>query len=356
MTILGPPSGLPAPLLAVQDVSTTLPTAAGPLHAVDRVSFTLAAGEAVGVVGESGSGKSMLARTVMGLAPPAARTTGSVRFAGHDLLTASARDLREVLGSGVAMVFQDPATALNPVTRIGRQLAETLRLRGGLDRRAARDRAVELLRTVGIPDPARRARSYPHELSGGMRQRVCIALAVACGPRVLLADEPTTALDVTVQRQILDLLADLRAASGMGMLLITHDLAVVAGRTERLLVMYAGQVVETGPTTEVIRAARHPYTAALLASVPRLEQPSHTRLATVAGLPATAVGATRGCRFAPRCPRARARCRQEDPVLADPRARHGAVPGRDREHAVACFHPVGGGGGAAVRDTAERIR
>lgn len=325
------------PLLAVRDVSMTLPTPAGPLHAVDRVSFTLTAGQAVGIVGESGSGKSMLARTALGLAPASARTTGSVRFAGRELLGASARDLRPELGPGIAMVFQDPSTALNPVLRIGRQLAETLRLRGGLKRRAARERAVELLRDVGIDEPERRARSYPHELSGGMRQRVCIALAVACDPRVLLADEPTTALDVTVQRQILDLLADLRARRGLGLVLITHDLAVAAGRTDHLLVMYAGQVVESGPTAQVIRAARHPYTAALLASVPRLDQPSHTRLATVPGTPATPVGSARGCRFAPRCSRVLTHCRQREPVLADPWSHQPVGP----RHAVACFAPVG---------------
>lgn len=319
-------------LLTARDVTTTLPVPAGRLRAVDGVSFALAPGEALGIVGESGSGKSMLARTLMGLAPPTARTTGSVWFAGRDLLTAGPEELREVLGSGIAMVFQDSATSLNPVTRVGRQLTETLRLRRGMDRRPAREEAVDLLRRVGIPDPARRARSYPHELSGGMRQRACIALAIACGPRVLLADEPTTALDVTVQRQILDLLAGLRRGAGMGLVLITHDLALVAGRTERLLVMYAGRVVETGPTRAVIRAPRHPYTAALLASIPRLDRPGHSRLATIPGRPAAAVNPRPGCRFAPRCPRAQARCRREDPILGS---------AGDSEHrAVACFHPL----------------
>ncbi|MCM3924320.1 ABC transporter ATP-binding protein [Frankia sp. AiPs1] len=333
----------PAPLLAVDALTTILPTRGGALHAVDGVSFTLGAGEVLGVVGESGSGKTMLARTVMGLAPPAARTSGSVRFAGRNLLDARPRDLREVLGPGLAMVFQDPATALNPVTRIGRQLVESLRLRRGLDRRAARDQAVGLLARVGIPDPERRAASYPHELSGGMRQRVSIALAVACGPRVLLADEPTTALDVTVQRQILDLLADLQRGEGMGMLLITHDLAVVAERTERLMVMYAGQIVESGPTPAVVRAPRHPYTAALLASTPRLDRPIHARLDTVPGQPAIPVDPAAGCRFAPRCPRAQPRCRRESPrptTVTGPITLASDAAAPTRAHTVACFHPT----------------
>ncbi|OAA19785.1 peptide/nickel transport system ATP-binding protein [Frankia sp. EI5c] len=347
-------------LLAVQDVTTTLPVPGGRLRAVDGVSFRLAPGEALGIVGESGSGKSMLARTIMGLAPAAARTTGSAWLAGLDppaglspstalapstgldLLAAGPARLRAALGPGIAMVFQDPATSLHPVTRIGHQLTETLRLRGGLDRRAARERAVELLRLVGIPDPLRRVRSYPHELSGGMRQRICIALAIACHPRVLVADEPTTALDVTVQRQILDLLAGLRHREGLGLVLITHDLALVAGRTDRLLVMYAGRVVEAGPTRDLIHAPRHPYTAGLLASIPRLDQPSHRRLAAIPGAPAAAVDPAPGCRFAPRCARARQRCGSEDPVLTAIRGAD-SRDGPARAHGlreVACFHPI----------------
>jgi peptide/nickel transport system ATP-binding protein len=320
------------PLLTVEGLTTWFPTERGALHAVDDVSFSVARGETLGIVGESGSGKSVLVRTIMGLTPRTAETTGRVDFDGRDLRRLDEAEGRKVWGSEIAMVFQDPATSLNPVHRIGRQITEALELHLDLRGEAARARAVELLGQVGIAEPERRLRSYPHELSGGMRQRVCIAIAISCSPQLLFADEPTTALDVTVQRQILDLLASLQDRYGMAMVLISHDLGVVARHARRAMVMYGGQVVESGLSSTLFRSTRHPYTAALLGSIPRLSAPSHTPLAVIPGRPVDVVDPTPGCRFAPRCRYARPRCTTEDPPL---------VAGTEPGHVYACFHPVG---------------
>ena len=322
-----------AALLDVRGLSVRFPTPRGLVHAVDDVSFTLETGETLGIVGESGSGKSVLARSIMRLTPSTAMTSGSVTFLGRDLGALAPRAARSVWGRDVAMVFQNPMTSLNPVMTIGRQLAEPLRLHLRSSKREARSRSVELLRSVGVPEPERRLDAYPQELSGGMRQRVSIAMAIACSPQLLLADEPTTALDVTIQRQILDLLSDLQRETHMAMVLITHDLGVVAGRARRVMVMYGGRVVETGPTDSIFEDQRHPYTACLLAAVPRIEAPSHTRLAVIPGRPVDVVDPSPGCRFASRCPRAQPQCRHEDPPLRP-------VPERP-EHSYACFFPVG---------------
>ncbi|MCD4523565.1 ABC transporter ATP-binding protein [Nocardioides sp. cx-173] len=326
------------PLLVVEDVRTVFHTARGDVRAVDGVSLTLAPGETLGLVGESGSGKSVLGRTVMGLVASGPTTTvsGRVRIGGQDVHALHPRHRRRLWGPEVAMVFQDPMTSLNPVKRVGTHLTETLRRHLRCSRAEAADRAVDLLRQVGIPDPARRARQYPHELSGGMRQRVVIAAALACDPRLLIADEPTTALDVTVQQQILDLLASLVRDRTMAMILVSHDLGAVVGRTDRIQVMYAGRTVESGTTRDVFGAAQHPYTDALLGSIPRLGDPPHTVLRSIEGSPPDMARPPAGCRFAPRCPRATDRCLEDLPEL---------VLGAD-DRLVACHHPVHESSGA----------
>ena len=273
----------------------------------------------------------------MGLVASGATTTvsGSVRLDGQDVHALSPRERRRLWGSKVAMVFQDPMTSLNPVKKIGVHLTEPLRLHQGLGRRAARERAVDLLRLVGIPEPERRLGQYPHELSGGMRQRVVIAMALSCNPELLIADEPTTALDVTVQKQILDLLARLSAERHMAVILVSHDLGAVVGRTDRVAVMYAGRVAETNRTTEVFTQPLHPYSDALLASIPKLDAPPHTWLRAIEGRPPNMAAPPPGCRFAPRCPRAQDRCRTELPVLRDPRP----AP-TDQPHLAACHFPL----------------
>jgi len=285
------------------------------------------------VVGESGSGKTVLTRSIMGLLPLGANIerSGTVRLAGHDITGLDPVTLRQVWGTEVALIFQDPGTALNPVVRVGRQITEALRKRLGFDRRAARETAIALLTSVGIPAPERRMRSYPHELSGGMRQRVMIAIALACGPRLLLADEPTTGLDVTVQAQILDLLATQQRERSMGMILVTHDLGVVAGRADEIAVMYAGRIVEKASTVELFTHTRMPYTEALMRSIPRLSDPSHTRLRAIPGRPPDLSATIVGCPFAPRCPYVQEYCREHAPPLRT------AGP----DHQFACWYPVG---------------
>jgi peptide/nickel transport system ATP-binding protein len=322
-----------APLLAVEDLRTHFFTRDGVVRAVDGVSYAVSAGETLAVVGESGCGKSVTALSILRLvpSPPGRIVGGTVRFAGRDLLGASEAEMRAIRGNEIAMIFQEPMTSLNPVLRVTRQIGETLRLHQGLDRAAAARRAVEMLRLVNIPEPERRARQYPHELSGGMRQRVMIAMALACNPKLLIADEPTTALDVTIQAQILDLMRALKARSGAAIILITHDLGVVAEMAERVVVMYAGRKVEEAPVREIFRQPRHPYTLGLLASVPRLGATLGTkeapRLTEIPGVVPSLREPIEGCAFAPRCAYAVARCRREAPPL------EAKAPG----HIAACF-------------------
>jgi len=319
------------PLLVVRDLCTTFATPTGRLRAVDGVSFDLGANETLGIVGESGSGKTVLSRTIMGLQPRTnVEVSGSVRLGGFEVVGASETAKRSIWGTEVAMVFQDPMTSLNPVVRIGNQITESLRVRLGMSRAEAKARAIELLELVGIPSAAERFRAYPGQLSGGMRQRVVIAIALSCSPSLLLADEPTTGLDVTIQAQILNLLDELKQRLAMSVILVTHDLGVVATRTSRIVVMYAGRVVETGTTRDVFYDHRMPYTRALLESSPKVSNPSHTRLAAIAGRPPNLTELGAGCAFAPRCAYASDRCRAERPELT------AAGDG----HTYACWHPL----------------
>jgi len=320
------------PLLVVEDLRTAFRTTRGTVRAVDGVSLSVDRGRTLGVVGESGSGKTVLSRSIMGLLPASDVVRGgSARFDGEDLVTATPDRLRRIWGAQISMIFQDPMTALNPVTRIGRQITESLRLHLDMDRSTARDAAVELLRSVGIPSPEQRLRSYPFQLSGGMRQRVMIAIALACAPRLMLADEPTTGLYVTVQAQILDLLADLQQERHMAVILVTHDLGVVAGRADEIAVMYAGKIVERAPTRSLFAETRMPYTRALMQSIPRLSDPPGTRLEAIPGRPPQLIDRPPGCAFAPRCPYAQDRCRTEEPPL-----RSTTSP----DHVFACWYPL----------------
>ncbi len=299
-------------LLDVRNLSVRFPTRNGIITAVDGISFEVPEGETLALVGESGCGKTLTALAVLRLLPPAARLDAErIALRGRDLIHLPERELRAVRGREVGIVFQDPLTALNPVWSVGEQIAETLRVHERLGRRPARARAVELLYEVGIADPQRRAGEYPHQLSGGMRQRALIAAALACRPSLLIADEPTTALDVTVQAEIIDLLLRLRAERRLSILLITHDLGVVAELAHRVVVLYAGQVIEEAPVAGLFRRPRHPYTRALLAALPSLEASRSTgRLATIEGTVADPARRAEGCRFAPRCPHMREVCRK----------------------------------------------
>ncbi|WP_137723092.1 ABC transporter ATP-binding protein [Prescottella subtropica] len=328
------------PLLTVDDVSTRFRTKRGQLRAVEGVSLTLEAGETLGLVGESGSGKSVLGQTIMGLVSHGGSTTvtGKVQFMGRDMQTLSRKDQQKLWGNDIAMVFQDPMSALNPFKRIGTHLTESLRSHLGLDKTQARERAIELLRKVRIPEPSRRIDQYPHELSGGMRQRVVIAMALACDPKLTIADEPTTALDVTVQKQILELLDSLRTEMGMAGILVSHDLGVVAGQTDRVAVMYAGRIVETAPTRELFTNPSHPYTEALLAAVPRLEQEPHTRLESIDGGLPDMTKPPKGCSFASRCKYAQDKCREIVPTLTS----SADTAGDRHPHQVACHFPLAG--------------
>jgi oligopeptide/dipeptide ABC transporter ATP-binding protein len=289
-------------LLEVEDLDVSFRTEEGVVRAVDHVSFSLQRGELLGIVGESGSGKSVTALSLMGLSRgPNASFSGRVMFGDLDLLTAAERQLERVRGRRIAMIFQDPMTALNPVHRVGDQIVEQIREHEGVSRRRALDRAVELLDRVGIPRARDRARAYPHEFSGGMRQRVMIAMALSCSPEILIADEPTTALDVTTQAQILAEIDKLRRDSGVGVILITHDLGVIADVADRVVVMYAGRVVEQGSLADIFYDPRHPYTWGLLGSVPRLDRARPTRLPTIPGSPPSLLHPPAGCHFAPRC-------------------------------------------------------
>jgi peptide/nickel transport system ATP-binding protein len=288
-------------LLEVENLSVMLQTQRGPAYAVRDVSFTLERGETLGIVGESGCGKSMTVMAVMGLLPENAKITGSIRFGGEELTTKSDSELGAIRGDRIGMIFQEPMTALNPVHTVGRQVAEPLRLHRGLSASDARKKAIELLDRVGIPDASRRIDSYPHQFSGGQRQRVTIAMALACEPQLLIADEPTTALDVTIQKQILELIRDLVAERGMGLMLISHDLGVIAQSVQRMLVMYGGSVVEDGPTPSVFANRMHPYTLGLFAARPNLRMAKSQRLATIPGTVPELVDLPPGCPFAGRC-------------------------------------------------------
>jgi peptide/nickel transport system ATP-binding protein len=322
-----------APVLEVDNLSTHIQLTKSVVQAVGNISLRIEEGETLGLVGESGCGKSMTGLSIMGLLPPGGRiVTGSVKLAGQELVGMPEHELRRYRGNEVAMIFQDPLTSLDPTKTIGYQVAEPVRLHRNVTDEEAMARAEEVLALVGLPRPHERLTDYPHQLSGGMRQRVMIAMALSCEPKLLIADEPTTALDVTIQAQILTLLDDLKSRLGMAMLLITHDMGVIGGHADRVNVMYAGRIVETAGTGPLFHHMRHPYTRALLASIPRLTQDKKHRLLTIAGIPPDLSHPPEGCRFAARCSKATERCRAEEPVLA----------GDEDAHAFACWHPVDG--------------
>ncbi len=347
-----------SPVLEVRDLRVRIPTDDGVVTAVDGVSYAVDAGRTLGIVGESGSGKSMSSLTLMGLTRflPGVEISGEVLLDGRDLLRASDDELRRVRGNDIAMIFQDPLSALHPYFRVGAQLAEAVRAHRDVRPRDAHARAIELLELVGVPEAARRAHAYPHELSGGMRQRAMIAMALANEPRVLIADEPTTALDATVQAQILEELDRLQAELGTAIVLITHDMGVVAQVAHEIAVMYAGRIVEQGEVDTILAAPEHPYTWGLLTSIPRLDRPRGEELRPIPGRPPSLIRPPGGCRFHPRCAYARPRHGVEDPALA-------GVPG-DPGHRVACllapderrarWQALQGGGGAAAPQEASR--
>ena len=321
-----------APVLEVRDLRTIFRFRGSKIFAVNGVSFRLAPGELLGVVGESGSGKSVTMMSLMKLLPmpPAEIVSGTARLGGRDLLTLDSAEMRKVRGGEVGFIFQDPMTSLNPVFTVGYQLIEPLREHLGLSRQEARERAVELLALVGIPSPADRMNDYPHQFSGGMRQRVMIAIALACNPKVLIADEPTTALDVTIQAQIIELVKSLRRELGMGIIWITHDLGVIAGIADRVMVMYGGLIVEHAPVDALYDHPQHPYTKALLETLPRPDLAEEGRLKSIGGQPPMLLASPSSCPFAPRCAYAFDRCRIENPPL---------MPvGRD--HDVACWWDI----------------
>jgi oligopeptide/dipeptide ABC transporter ATP-binding protein len=319
------------PVLAVQDLRVQFWTSRGTVYAVNGVSFAVAPGDTLAIVGESGCGKSVTALATLGLLPRAGRVVGgSVRFQGRDLLRLKDRAMRDIRGKDVAMIFQDPMTSLNPVLTVGRQIREALETHLDLSRREANDRTAELLDRVGIPSPKMRLRDYPHQFSGGMRQRAMIAMALACEPKVVIADEPTTALDVTIQAQILNLLRQLVTERGTALILITHDLGVVAGMCERVNVMYGGMFMETGSAKQVFGRPRHPYTLGLLQSVPRLDAVRTARLHPIEGTPRDMLRPPAACPFQPRCRYEVELSREEVPPLVEV----------ERGHSVACFNPV----------------
>jgi oligopeptide/dipeptide ABC transporter ATP-binding protein len=319
-------------LIKIEEMSVSFATPRGELKAVRDVSFELAVGESLGVVGESGSGKTVLSRAIMGLLPGTATRTGNIYYQDKLISELPHNEVRDLWGTGMAMIFQDPMTALNPVRRIGDQLTESLTVRLGMSKADAKKRAIELLERVRIPDPHTMLRKFPYQLSGGMRQRIMIAIAVSCHPKMLFADEPTTALDVTVQAQVLELLSELREEFNMGMILVTHDLGVVAGHTDKIAVMYAGDVVEFAPTRSLFANMKMPYTEALLKSIPRLETPTGTRLPVIEGRLPDPTKNEPGCPFANRCPYVSDKCRAEKPPLKD----------FGNGHMYRCWFPIGG--------------
>ena len=318
------------PQLTVEDLYVRFPTSRGTVEAVNGVNFTLEQGQMLGIVGESGSGKSVTAKTLMNLLPRTAEVDGNITFEGDDVRAVAKERRKHFWGVKMTMVFQDPMTSLNPVKRCGEQITETLRYHLGDDKSTAKKKAIDLLEQVGVPEPSKRVDQYPHELSGGLRQRVVIAMALACEPSLLIADEPTTAVDVTVQKRLLDLLDGLRRDRGMSMILITHDLGVARGRCDDVAVMYGGRLVERAPTETLFADSRHPYTEALLRTIPRIDQPSHTRLEPIAGRPPELIDPAEECAFAPRCHYAQPDCLEAIPPV-------GGVRG---QHEFACFHPA----------------
>jgi oligopeptide transport system ATP-binding protein len=325
-------------LMEVKDLTTRFHTEDGTVFAVNGISYEIEEGETLGIVGESGCGKSVHALSIMRLIPipPGEIARGEINFMGRDLLKLDADDMRDVRGAQIAMVFQDPMTSLNPVLTIGHQIAESLQLHLGMDRSSAKERSAELLGLVGIPNAKERLNDYPHQFSGGMRQRVMIAMALSCNPQLLIADEPTTALDVTIQAQIIDLVRKLRDAIGMAIIWITHDLGIVAGLAQRVLVMYAGFIIEKASVEDLYADPRHPYTLGLLGSLPRVDQDRQERLISIPGLPPDLIGLPPGCPFAARCPLVIERCHVENPPLIKVGPQHEAacwVDVRDREPA-----------------------
>jgi oligopeptide transport system ATP-binding protein len=332
-----PSAQQPAPLLEVKNLKTWFYTPDGIVKAVNGVSYALAPGEALGLVGESGCGKSVTAMSLMRLVatPPGRIVEGEVLFEGRDLLKLNDEGIRRIRGNDIAMIFQDPMTSLNPVLTIGRQIGEALELHKGMGRDASRRRTVELLELVGIPSAKSRIDDYPHQFSGGMRQRVMISMALSCEPKLLIADEPTTALDVTIQAQILELMKRLRKELGMAVILITHDLGVVAGLADKINVMYAGYIVESATAEDLFAKPRHPYTLGLLRSIPRIDEPRRDKLIPIEGLPPDLVDAPQGCPFVPRCTYKVDRCVEENPSLEL----------TERGHSIACWVDVTGGKG-----------
>ncbi len=322
-----------AKLLEINNLSTYFFTQDGVVKAVDDISYGLEEGEVLGVVGESGCGKSVHALSIMRLvpSPPGRTVSGEVVFEGENLLTMDGAEMRNIRGNRIAMVFQEPMTSLNPVLTIGRQLTETLELHQDMSGQQARTRAAELLQTVGLSDAARRLGDYPHQFSGGMRQRVMIAMALSCNPRLIIADEPTTALDVTIQAQILELMQELARDFGTAMIIITHNLGVVARYADNVNVMYAGRIIETGTAQEIYHNPKHPYTLALLNSVPRLDASERIRLDAIAGLPPDLVNLPEGCSFAPRCKYVFEQCLDETPMLVEAAQGHNSACWRHRE-------------------------
>jgi len=326
-----PGGGPAAPLLAIDDLRVDFHQGRRVVRAVDGLGYEVRRATTVALIGESGSGKTVSSRAIMGLLPSTAHVRGSIRFEGQELVGLPDQKLRRLRGGEIAMVFQDPSRSLNPTMRIGAQIVETIQMHGDMARPAALDRAVELMELVRLPAARERLRQYPHQLSGGMRQRVMIAIALAAGPKLLIADEATTALDVTTQAQIMELLHDLQRRLGMALIMISHDLGLAASFADEVLVMYAGRAVEHAPTRKLFAEVRMPYTRALLDAIPRLENPPHATLAAVPGQPPDLAAEHVGCPFAPRCPDAGDRCRTEAPPFAE------QEPG----HLWACWHPCG---------------
>ncbi len=320
------------PLLVVRELRVRFVQRRQQVYAVNGISYQVTAGKSLAIIGESGSGKTVSCRAVMGLLPPTARVTGSVRLGGAELVGLSEKELCRYRGTGVSMVFQDPSRSLNPTMRIGPQVAEAVRAHLPVDRKEARNRAVHLLERVRVPAAARRYLDYPHQLSGGMRQRVMIAIALACDPKLLIADEATTSLDVTTQAQIMELLIELQEQSNMALILVSHDLGLAASYVDEVIVMYAGRAVEQASTRDLFANMRMPYTRALLQAIPRLDRPSHQILPVVEGRPPDLTHLTVGCAFAPRCDRADDVCVTSTPELAAPEG---------GDHRYACWHPCG---------------